>query len=626
MLRMAKYNFYYSKIDEKKGDSIGMWKTLKDITNLKNVEDQPNEIVFENGIVETDPIKIANAFNEYFIESIAKIVESISSVKETDVNNTRVRDTINLSRIRRTGQCKMKQFMQMKLQDLDKIMESLNNKGGGTLDGISMRIMKIAYPSIRRKLLYLINVSLETGKFPSKWKETLIIPVPKILRTNSGNEFRPVNMLPVFEKILEICTYGQLESYFDYNKLLTKNQSGFRRNHSCETAVQGLISKWIENNDNGMSTVAIFLDLKRAFETIDRRRLLEKLQYLYGVEGNVLMWIEDYLTGRTQRTKFGNSVSEVLKSDIGVPQGSVLGPFLFLVYINDIEFCVEECSLNLYADDTVIFYSGRDLSEMFNTINREINTITKWLNINMLKLNVNKSKAMFIGSKQLKNVNINDSAYGITVNNIDVEFVSSFKYLGIIIDNKLDFKEHVDYLEKKVRKKIGYLSRISKHLSLYTRLIIYQTIVLPHFTFCTTILYQSYLREINRLQMLQNKGMRCILKCAWYTPIDVMLKILCWLNMTQLINMYAMVFIFKAQNGLLPEMFSNKLVKVKDIHSVGTRSAKLGLLYLRGSKKEILCKSLFYRGVREYNKLPEKVKLSNNVKKFKQLYIENITL
>ena len=421
-------------------------------------------------------------------------------------------------------------------------------------------------------------------------------------------------MLPIFEKILELVVHSRLETYFRENNLLIANQSGFRKSHSCETAIQWLISEWAQKMEKNNSIVAIFLDFKRAFETIDRERLINKLKYMYGVEGKVLSWIKDYLFDRKQRTKFKSNISDSASIDVGVPQGSVLGPFLFLVYINDIQLCVDKCALNLYADDTVLFYDGKDYTGLYGTVNKELEIVVEWLDINRLKLNVMKSKGMLIETKN--KVNNGNSGNHITLNGDQVEFVDKFKYLGIVIDNKLNFKEHVSYTETKIKKKLGYLSRVSKHLSMFTRLLIYNTIIKPHLTFCVTILYHALLKDVNKLQMLQNRGMRIILRCSRYESIKNMLFMLNWLDVKEWIQINGLVYIFKIMNGMMPEYMENKITLNNEIHTYGTRKA--GEIHLKYCNKQIMYKSIFYLGIRDYNRLPINIKISKNVTEFKE--------
>lgn len=198
--------------------------------------------------------------------------------------------------------------------------------------------------------------------------------------------------------------------------------------------------------------------------------------------------------------------------------------------------------------------------------------------------------------------------------------MDEFKYLGIILDNKLSFKNHINYIITKISKKIGYLRRIGHHLSSWTKMVIYKTIVQPHFDFCSTIFYQAFITDIDRLQKLQNRGMRTILKCNRYVPIQIMLDALQWSNVREQIKFNSMIFIYKIHKKLLPNYLGSKLKAIAEVHDHGTRGAKTGF-YLEGCKKKIASKSIFYSGIREFNFLPSEVVNSSSVTRFKKNYI-----
>jgi len=182
-----------------------------------------------------------------------------------------------------------------------------------------------------------------------------IIPIPKIEKPKKASEYRPINILPIYEKVLVVKE--QIENNLQSNDIIKEHQSGFRKYHSCETAIQGVIDDWKLIISEGKMVGVIFLDLKRAFETVDRTRLLEKLDQ-YGMRGKMLKWFKTYLSNRTQQIRVNNQCSKCIKTEYGVPQGSVLGPLLFTLYINDIvEFCPEECNIRMFADDTLVFVS-----------------------------------------------------------------------------------------------------------------------------------------------------------------------------------------------------------------------------------------------------------------------------
>lgn len=220
----------------------------------------------------------------------------------------------------------------------------------------------------------IINISLSEGIFPN-WKCSTITPVEKVTGTVKPEELRPINNLPSSEKVIEIIAKKQIDEYITNNNILADEQSGFRKNHSCETSLNRVINEWKQDLDKGNIIVCVFLDIKRAFETIDRKRLIEKM----GIENNVKKWFSSYLTDRSQRTKINNQISSKLGNNIGVPQGSVLASTLFSLCINDIckiVYNIEGANLNLFADDTKIHVVCKCINEGVNKMNQIKPTIT----------------------------------------------------------------------------------------------------------------------------------------------------------------------------------------------------------------------------------------------------------
>lgn len=244
-------------------------------------------------------------------------------------------------------------------------------------------------------LVQIINESLSNGYFPASWKESTVIPVGKKPNTKNCEEFRPINSMPLHEKLMEYTVKSQLQKFILYNNLIVEDQSGFRPGYSCEAALNLIIADWIEKLDEGCVVLVVYLDLKRAFETIDRGRLLRKL-YKFGIEGREQQWFKSYLTGRTQKTKFMNECSSQIENKLGVPQGSILGPLLFILYINDICQVVKHCVVKLFADDTSIYICGKNISQMVQQLNEDLNSIFNWLQHNKMKINISKTVYMEI--------------------------------------------------------------------------------------------------------------------------------------------------------------------------------------------------------------------------------------
>lgn len=504
----------------------------------------------------------------------------------------------------------MSEFKLISLIELKNFIYKQSKTGN---DVINLKIIKELFHVIGYPFLNLINTSLERGVVPDKFKTSIIVSVPKVPNSNLAEDMRPINMLPVCEKVLELVVYDQMLTYIKNNNILYEHQSGFRDKHSCETALQCVIADWKEDLNQGLGICAVFIDLKRAFETIDRDILILKLKR-YGFSGSVLQWFESYLEFRFQKTRVENQYSESLINNFGVPQGSVLGPLLFILYINDLGKVLTKCKMHLFADDTLIYYSHANYEVLVSTINKDLENLTAKFNINRLKINEKKSQCMFIGSnwsyKNFCSMNMK-----IKLNNVELTLEDKVKYLGLILDRNLKFNLHVDYMAKKVGKKIGYFNRISSHLSMNTKLTLYNSIILPHFNYCASVIYVSN-TNCYRLQILQNKAMRIILGVNRYASINGMLEVLDWVNIKQNWYIQTMIFIFKIVNRMVPNYLGNRLVRVNEIHSYGTRAREN--FYVSSTTRDLTSNSLFHKGIIEFNSLPANLKTVSSIKAFKK--------
>ncbi|KMQ91291.1 rna-directed dna polymerase from mobile element jockey-like protein [Lasius niger] len=261
------------------------------------------EIQYGNNLY-NDKKEMANLFNKYY-------VDSIKSFREEDYK-------IDLIREVKYTDCVLEVFSKIEITELNRIVQNLTNKNG-TEEEINVEIMKILTAVAGGKICKILNRSLEEGIFPDKWKKAIVIPVPKVRRTIKIEEFRPINKLPIYEKILEIIVHKQLGEYLENNKLIEECQSGFRSKHSCETALQWVISSWKRTISEGKMIGVVFLDLRKAFEVVDRSILLKKLEG-YGLKETVLKWFNSYLDNRTQRVKFNGKISDPIDVELGVPQ------------------------------------------------------------------------------------------------------------------------------------------------------------------------------------------------------------------------------------------------------------------------------------------------------------------
>ncbi|CAB4039969.1 Hypothetical predicted protein, partial [Paramuricea clavata] len=245
----------------------------------------------------------------------------------------------------------------------------------------------------------IFTASINTGIFPYEWKASRVTLVFKSGTRNNPGNYRPISIIPCVAKIFEKIIFDQLHGYLDSNNLLNKCQSGFRPFHSTLTALLEATSDWSMNIDNGLINGVVFIDLKKAFDTIDHQIILQKLKN-YGIDENSLTWFHSYLTDRTQKCRVNGQLSDSVPVACGVPQGSSLGPLLFLIYINDLPNCLDHTTARMFADDTSISYASDSAKELQNVINTELKGLSDWLTTNKLSLNIVKTEFMVVGSRQ----------------------------------------------------------------------------------------------------------------------------------------------------------------------------------------------------------------------------------
>ena len=298
------------------------------------------------------------------------------------------------------------------------------------LDNISAKIIRDCADPISVSLCDLFYKSLLSRIFPDDWKCARVTPLPRQGVASDLNNYRPISVISVMAKVYERIVYDQLY-FLSSEEIISTYQSGFRSSHSTVTALLEATDNWAFNIDRGDVNAVVFLDLKKAFDTVDHDILLSKMN-LYGIQGIALDWFRSYLTNRTQRCLVNGSLSRICSLKCGVPRGTILGPLLFLIYINDLPNCLTSCQPRMYADDTHITYADVDVNSIQLNLNHDLGNLNKWLTSNKLSLNTANTEFTLIESRQ--KLSTLSSKPQLSIDNVPIEKVTSVKSLGIFTD------------------------------------------------------------------------------------------------------------------------------------------------------------------------------------------------
>ena len=587
--KKLKKSYYLKELNDHSNDIKMTWKTLKNFCPSKK---DSNLKILEGEKLISDPFEVACLFNEYFTKTNGGI-----NGNENEAGFITSNITFKFSDI-------SEDFVTAELKLLSR------NKSPGP-DELNPSLLKDGAPFLSAPLTHLLNASLKTGHSPKDWKRARITPIFKTGDKLSVKNYRPIAVLSHLMKILEKAVYSQAFDFIQAHRILHEQQSGFRPRHSTNTALLDVRDYLLQNIEEGYLTGALYLDLKGAFDSVSHQILIFKLS-MYGFSGNELNWFRDYFTDRQQCVKISGVTSNYLPVNRGVPQGSLLGPFLFSLFINDV--CELPFNINtkiaLYADDTAIFCKSRSLPIAEKILQKELQTISIWLKKNELSLNVKKTKAMLIGTLgRVRNRRLN-----LTMEGDQIEQVNEFKYLGVIIDQHLTWKGHIDMISSKISQTIGYIYRIKKFLPNSSLILLYNSLILSNFDYCCTIWGTSAECNINKLQKMQNRYARLVLKADIRTSHTLMLSQLGWQSIKQRINYQFNIFTFKIINDLAPR-YLKPLIRIKDLPIV-TRNAKS--LYIKTPKTEYYNRSFHVHASKLWNQLPVDVQTIPSLDMFKK--------
>jgi tetrahydromethanopterin S-methyltransferase subunit G len=543
------------------------WRTINEILNkCNNKKDFPSYFIIDSKKI-TDKKEIANFFNIFFRNVGPTYSANIPLHQDKNIESY-LKERITFSF----------KFHTVDEETIIKIIEKLKPKHTQDYDKISTILLKRISHIIATPLTLIINQSLATGIFPDKLKISKIIPLFKKDDPHKLDNYRPISLLSAFSKVIEKAVFIQLYKYFTDNNLFYQSQYGFRTQHSTELASLEITDIILKDIDNGKLPIGIFLDLSKAFDTLDHNIMLRKLNY-YGIKGTELAWFKSYLSNRHQFVHFDGCDSPMLSISTGVPQGSILGPLLFIIYMNDIHNASNKFHAILFADDSNFtstlcsFDENDDVKQnrdlICNKINSELKCIQTWLEVNKLSLNIKKTKFMIFHNKRR---NIEHMIPKLVVNGQNIDRVKEFDFLGLTIDENLNWTCHVQKIGNKISRSLGIINKLKRFLPMHVLKILYNSLILPHLQYC--LLAWGF--KSDRLHKLQKRALRIITCSKYNAHTEPLFKNLNLLTIKDMMKTKALKFFYHYTKNELPLYFESLFPESNSSHDHNTRNkAKL---------------------------------------------------
>ena len=599
MIRKSKIKYYENKFNNVKNNIKQTWRIINGVMKPKNNLKQNviQKLIFNNAIY-TNGNDISNIFNDFFVNIGNNIAESVDCSLD---DHRKYLNHIN--------QQNSFFFHPITPIDISIIIKSLKNKSSN-INNFSVKILKSISNLVSFPLSEIINQSLINSNFPDSLKIARITPLFKEGDKTDVNNYRPISVLPIFSKIFEKVVYKQLYEYLEVNSFLDNNQFGFRARKSTTHAIVNYLQYIYDNLDSGNLVFSIFLDFRKAFDSVNHHILLSKLE-AYGIRGQAVDWFRSYLSNRKQYVFVNNSKSHLKSIECGVPQGSILGPLLFLIFINDISQASNSFKYILYADDSTLSSCLREdeLEKATETINNELGKVYKWLTAN--KISINRKKTKFMVLSYNKNVMLPTVKIGENI----IEETDTFKFLGIYIDNHLTFKDHINKISNKISKSVGILYRLNKFLPPNVLKLIYSSLVHPYLIYGLEAWFGTFKNNTNKIFILQKKAIRAIHSLNYNDHTNDYFKLMNLLKLEDQYKLQVTIYIYKLLNLDADRNLASKLIKNSQVHHHGTRQEnKLNIRPINKARSKF---SLIHNGGKIWNTLPEKIRKFESFSKFK---------
>ena len=608
IISRAREQYYNHLLQSHHNSSRQLWKTFGKILNKNKSNQRKISSLNINGNNVCDPQSVTDSFNNFFSQIGDNLAQKFSGNNNTDYKKflgSPANQSMYLYKIN-----------QKEIRDAIHNIKSSNSSGP---DDITSSFVKISAPILIPALDRIFNLSISTGVYPDNLKVAKVIPIHKKGDSTSVNNYRPISILNTVNKIFEKILHTRLSTYIENSDLLYKYQFGFRKNHSTELALIEMVDQIKMSLDAGNITCGIFVDLSKAFDTVNHEILIGKLEH-YGITGVALELFKSYLENREQYVSLNSLKSNTKAINCGVPQGSVLGPLLFILFINDLPNCSPIGNFRIFADDTNVFIHGTNIEELIIACRDIMIALNSWFMTNKLTLNADKSSfTIFKSPKKVIN-NIPDS---IGFLNHKISRVSSIKFLGIILDENLSFELHINEVCGKLKRLFHVFYSIRGFLSKDNIKTIYYALVYSRIKYGITVYGQAKATKLNKVQILQNQLLKVLSGKKYRYPTDKLHDEFYLLKVSDITKQETLTFVFNFFMDELPSVFNNYYETFSNNHNINTRNANLHIRKIKRNNN-FGASSIKSIGADLWNDLNSDIKKSSTTKQFRFNYKKSI--